>query len=104
MDERDMPRRAVVSQIAEAHGFTKIEAEKILKTALDAIALQIGTRGKFHIAEIGSVSVAPRQPRRYFNPRTLENSVSEGDVALKIKISKSMKTKIIRQRQKESSK
>lgn len=91
MVERDMPRRAVVSQIADTHGVTKVEAEAILRTALSAIAEQIASRGRFHIAEVGSITFSRRRPRRYFNPRTREESVSDGDVALKIKISKSMK-------------
>lgn len=91
MSERDMPRRSVVSKIAEEHDLTKVEAEKVLRTALGAIAEQLAERGRFHIAEIGSVTVAERRPRRYFNPRTKKETVSSGDVALKIKISKAMK-------------
>jgi nucleoid DNA-binding protein len=91
MSERDMPRRSVVSKIADEHGLTKIEAEKVLRTALKAIAGQLSKRGRFHIAEIGSVTIAERRPRRYFNPRTKKETVSSGDVALKIKISKAMK-------------
>ena len=95
MVERDMPRRAVVSQIADTHGVTKVEAEEILRTALSAISEQIASRGRFHIAEVGSITFSRRRPRRYFNPRTREESVSEGDVALKIKISKAMKARLM---------
>lgn len=94
MLERDMPRRAVVSKIADAHGVTKVEAERILRTALSAVAEQIALRGRFHLAEVGSISFSKRQPRRYFNPRTRADSVSEGDIALKIKISKSMRQRL----------
>ena len=94
MLERDMPRRAVVSQIAETHGVTKVEAERILRTALTAVAEQIAVRGRFHIAEVGSISFSRREPRRYFNPRTRTDAVSGGDIALKIKISKAMRQRL----------
>jgi len=94
MIDRDMPRRAVVSKIAEAHGVTKVEAERILRTALSAVAEQIAARGRFHLAEVGSISFSRREPRRYFNPRTRVDSVSEGDIALKIKISKAMRQRL----------
>lgn len=86
-----MPRRAVVSKIADEHGVTKVEAEKILRTALSEIARQLGERGRFHVAEVGSITVAKRKPRRYYNPRTGKETISTGDFALKIKISKAMR-------------
>ena len=95
MTDRDMPRRSVVSDIADAHGLTKVEAEKVLETTLEAIANQIAERGRFHIAEFGSVSVKVRPPRPYFNPKTEVMSVSDGDVSLKIRISKAMKERLI---------
>ena len=91
MSERDMPRRAVVSKIAEDHNLTKVEAEKVLRTALKEIAQHLVKRGRFHIAEVGSITVARRKPRKYYNPRTKSETVSSGDFALKIKISKSLK-------------
>jgi nucleoid DNA-binding protein len=95
MVERDMPRRAVVSKIADTHGVPKVEAELILRTALSAIAEQIALRGRFHVAEVGSITSSKRRPRKYFNPRTREESISDGDIALKIKISKSMKSLLL---------
>lgn len=95
-DQKDMPRKAVITKIAESHGLSKVEAEKILRTTLEAIGVELKKRGRFHIAEIGSVTVAKRNPRRYFNPRTQEESVSDGDVSLKIKISKAMRTRLLR--------
>ncbi len=86
-----MPRRAVVSKIAAEHELTKVEAERVLRTALSEIAHQLAERGRFHVAEVGSITVSKRKPRRYYNPRTKEETISQGDFALKIKISKSMK-------------
>ena len=86
-----MPRRAVVSRISDDHGLTKVEAEKILRTALTEIARQLAERGRFHVAEVGSITVSKRKPRKYYNPRTGKETVSSGDFALKIRISKSMK-------------
>lgn len=94
MSDKDMPRKAVINKVADENGLTKVEAERVLRSALDAIADQIATRGRFHIAEIGSVSKADRRPRRYFNPRTGVDSVSTGDVALKINISKQMRQRL----------
>lgn len=94
MSAKDLPRRAVIAEIAKAHSMTKIEAEQILRTALSAIADQLAERERFHIAEIGSITVAERNPRRYFNPRTRKESISEGVFALKIRISKAMKHRL----------
>lgn len=94
MADKDMPRRSVVSEIAERHRMTKVEAERVLRTALGSIARQLAIRGRFHVAEIGSISVSERNPRRYFNPRTREESVSDGDSALKIRVSKAMRRKL----------
>ena len=94
MADKDMPRKAVIKNLAESHGMSKAEAERVLRTALTAIAGQLALRGRFHIAEIGSVSLAQRPPRRYFNPRTKNEAVSEGDVTLKINISKQMRERV----------
>lgn len=91
-----MPRKAVIAQVAQDQGVSKIEAERLVRTVLNAIASELSDRGRFHIAEIGSVSVAARPPRRYFNPRTRSDAVSHGDTALKINISKQMRERIIR--------
>lgn len=89
------PRKSVIARVAKAHGITKVESERILRTALEGIAEEIALRGRFHVAEIGSITAAPRRPRRYFNPRTLREAVSDGDVALKISISKKMRAKML---------
>lgn len=89
-----MPRKAVITQVAGDQGVSKIDAERIVRTVLEAVASELAKRGRFHIAEIGSVSVATRPPRRYFNPRTLSEDVSHGDTALKINISKQMRERL----------
>ena len=89
-----MPRKAVISKLAESHEMSKVEAERVLRTALLAIGEQLAGRGRFHVAEIGSITVAKRPPRRYFNPRTKSEAVSEGDYSLKINISKQMRKRI----------
>jgi nucleoid DNA-binding protein len=90
----DMPRKTVIAQVARQHGVSKVEAEKIVRTVLESVAAELAARGRFHIAEVGSVTVAERPPRRYFNPRTGEESVSGGGKALKINISKHMKARL----------
>ena len=92
----EMPRKSVVARIADVHNVSKVDAERIMRTVLDAIAEELAERGRFHVAEIGSITVAERRPRRYFNPRTLKESVSGGDHALKINISKRMKGRLFR--------
>jgi DNA-binding protein HU-beta len=94
MTEKDMPRKAVVSRVAITHGLPKTKAEQVVRTVLEAIAEELARRDRFHIAEIGSVSVAERSPRLYFNPRTREEAVSSGDTALKINISKQMRERL----------
>ncbi len=94
MADKDMPRKAVISRLAESHQMSKIEAERVLRTVMTSVAEQLADRGRFHIAEIGSVSIAKRPPRRYFNPRTKSEALSEGDVSLKINISKQMRKRI----------
>lgn len=88
-----MPRKAVINRLSECHGISKIEAERMLRTVMTSVAEQLSERGRFHIAEIGSVSIAKREPRRYFNPRTKQDAVSGGDVSLKINISKQMRAR-----------
>ena len=66
-----------------------------MRTVLEGVAEELAERGRFHVAEIGSITVAPRRPRRYFNPRTLKEAVSDGDAALKINISKSMRARML---------
>lgn len=94
MTQQDMPRKTVISEIASQSGVSKVDAERILRIAMSAVAAEIAARGRFHIAEIGSISVARRPPRRFFNPRTRKESVSSGDVSLKINISKKMRRKL----------
>ena len=94
MNDKDMPRRAVVCRIAEDHGMTKTDAERVLRDALDEIAEQLVERGRFHIAEIGSLHLSERAPRKYFNPRTNVQDVSRGDIALKINISKKLRRRL----------
>lgn len=89
-----MPRKAVIAKVAADHGLPKTEAEKVVRTVLVAITDELACRERFHIAEISSVTVARRPPRRYFNPRTREESVSSGDKALKINISKQMRKRL----------
>ena len=94
MADKDMPRKAVIARVAKDHGVSKMEAERLLRGVLNAIAEELADRSRFHIAEIGSLSVAKRPPRRYFNPRTEAVAVSDGDVALKVNISKQMRERL----------
>jgi|TARA_R100000687_G_C6386837_1_gene135375 nucleoid DNA-binding protein len=94
MAEKDMPRKAVIARVAKENSISKTEAEQLVHSVLDAVAVEICQRGRFHIAEIGSVSVAERPPRRYFNPRTRKEAVSQGDQVLKINISKQMRERL----------
>ena len=94
MADKDMPRKAVINRLSESHDMSKIEAERVLRTVMETVAEQLVQRGRFHIAEIGSVSIAKRPPRRYFNPRTKKEALSEGDISLKINISKQMRSRI----------
>lgn len=96
MADMDMPRKAVISKLAERHDISKVEAERVLRTALESIGEQIALRGRFHVAEIGSITVAERPPRKYFNPRTKKEAISSGDISLKINISKKMRSRIDR--------
>lgn len=89
-----MPRKSVISKIADNHGVSKVEAERIMRTVLDGVAEELADRGRFHVAEIGSITIARRRPRRYFNPRTLQESVSGGDFALKLNISRRMRARL----------
>ena len=90
----DMPRKAVISKVAAENGISKVEAEKIIRSVLSSIAEELSDRYRFHIAEIGSVSVVKREPRPYFNPRSGNETMSEGKTALKINISKQMRARL----------
>jgi len=94
MSTREMPRKAVIARIADSQNLTKVEAEKMLQAVLNEIAQEIAERGRFHIAEIGSVSVVHRRPRRFFDPRNQTEAMSAGSTSLKINMSKAMRTRI----------
>lgn len=94
MTDNEMPRKAVVARVASENNLSKVDAERVLRTALNAIAHELKARGRFHLAEIGSITIAKRRPRRYFNPRTRKDAVSDGDVSLKINISKQMRERL----------
>lgn len=89
-----MPRKAVITRVAAEQGISKVEAERLVRAVLESVAEELAERGRFHVAEIGSVTVARRPPRRYFNPRTSAVSLSAGDVALKVNISKQMRERL----------
>jgi len=91
MSENGMPRRSVINRVAEENNLSKVEAERIVRSVLSAVAKELADRGRFYVAEIGSILVAERAPRRYFDPRTKKDAVSTGDVSLKINISKAMR-------------
>lgn len=97
MTEKDMPRKALVAQVATENNLSKVEAERVVRTTLNAVAKELAARGRFHLAEIGSISIAVRRPRRYFNPRTRKDAISDGDVSLKINISKQMRERLNRE-------
>lgn len=94
MIDKDMPRKAVVNKIAAENKLSKVEAEHVMRSVLLSIAEELAERSRFHIAEIGSITVAERPPRRYFNPRTRKQAVSQGDTSLKINISKQMRRRL----------
>lgn len=94
MEEKDMPRRSVICRVADEQGVTRTEAERIVRSVLEAVASELSERGRFHVAEIGSIRLSERAPRRYFNPRTKVEDVSRGDVVLKINISKKMRRRV----------
>lgn len=85
------PRKTLIESVATKHALSKADADRIISIVFDAIANEVVDKGRFHIAEIGSITAQCRAPRPYFNPRTKQEEVSKGTVSLKISISKKMR-------------
>ncbi|MBV5329687.1 MAG: HU family DNA-binding protein, partial [Chlorobium sp.] len=63
-----MNKSELVTQVAESAGLSKIEAEKALKSVLDAIAKALGNDETVTLIGFGSFSVTTRAARTGRNP------------------------------------
>ncbi|MBV5341488.1 MAG: HU family DNA-binding protein, partial [Deltaproteobacteria bacterium] len=65
-----MNKAELVTQVAESAGLTKIEAEKSLKSMLEAIATALAKEETVTLIGFGSFSVTTRAARTGRNPQT----------------------------------
>ncbi|MEK7579397.1 MAG: HU family DNA-binding protein [Patescibacteria group bacterium] len=67
-----MNKAALVERIAERHGVTKADAERIMDTLIDSITGTLKGGGEVAIAGLGMWKVRARAARTARNPRTGE--------------------------------
>jgi DNA-binding protein HU-beta len=65
-----MNKTELVNNIAETEGITKIEADKVVKSALDSIAKSLANNETVTLIGFGSFSVTTRAARTGRNPQT----------------------------------
>lgn len=65
-----MNKAALVERIAERHGVTKADAERIMDTVIDSITSTLKGGGEVAIAGLGAFKVRARAARTARNPRT----------------------------------
>jgi DNA-binding protein HU-beta len=65
-----MNKTELINNVAEAAGLTKIEAEKVVKSALDSIAKTLANNESVTLIGFGSFSVSTRAARTGRNPQT----------------------------------
>jgi DNA-binding protein HU-beta len=89
-----MNKAELVSQVAESAGLTKIEAEKTLKSLLEAIATALANEETVTFVGFGSFSVTTRAARTGRNPQTgKEIQIAEKKV-VKFNVGKNLKETI----------
>lgn len=67
-----MNKAALVERIAERHGVTKADAERIMDTIIDSITGSLKSGQEVSIAGLGMFKVRDRAARTARNPRTGE--------------------------------
>jgi len=86
-----MNKAELVTQVAESAGLTKIEAEKSLKSMLEAIATALAKEETVTLIGFGSFSVTTRAARTGRNPQTgKEIQIGEKKV-VKFNVGKNLK-------------
>ena len=89
-----MNKAELVSHVAESAGLTKIEAEKTLKSLLEAIATALANEETVTFVGFGSFSVTTRAARTGRNPQTgKEIQIAEKKV-VKFNVGKNLKEAI----------
>jgi DNA-binding protein HU-beta len=89
-----MNKAELVSQIAESAGLTKIEAEKGLKSLLEAIGTALAKDETVTLVGFGSFSVTTRAARTGRNPQTgKEIQIAEKKV-VKFNVGKNLKESV----------
>jgi DNA-binding protein HU-beta len=88
-----MNKAELVSQVAESAGLTKIEAEKTLKSLLEAIATALANEETVTFVGFGSFSVTTRAARTGRNPQTGKEIQIAEKKAVKFNVGKNQKTK-----------
>lgn len=68
--QNHMNKQALVERIAERHGVTKADAERIMDTVIDSITSTLKGGGEVAIAGLGAFKVRARAARTARNPRT----------------------------------
>ncbi len=89
-----MNKAELVSKVAESAGLTKIEAEKALKSFLEAIAKSLTQEETVTLVGFGSFSVTTRAARTGRNPRTGKEIQIAEKKAVKFNVGKNLKESV----------
>jgi DNA-binding protein HU-beta len=89
-----MNKSELVSKVAEATGFTKVEAEKTLKSVLEVIAKALANDESITLVGFGSFSVTTRASRTVRNPQTGKKMKIAEKKIVKFKVGKLLKDSV----------
>ena len=86
-----MNRNELISEMASKTEITKTQAELVLKTLLETIAVTIRQKGKMIIKGLGTFTATPRAARKGRNPQTGEEMTIPATVLPGFKTASSLK-------------
>ena len=87
-------RSDLMKLLAHKHNLTPFEAERLVKTILDAIAQALSQRKRIELRGFGSFESRYRTPRAARNPKTGEKVQTEGKYSVHFKAGKELRERV----------
>ncbi len=91
---RTVTKKELVNRIAEKTGVTKVVAQEIIQSFLDAIISELAVGNRLEFREFGVFESRERAARRAQNPRTLEKVDVPAKRIVKFKVGRMMRQKV----------
>ncbi len=85
-----MNKTDLINSVAEATGMTKVDAEKAIKSMIDAVIKELSNGGGITLIGFGTFSIAERASRTGKNPRTGESIEIPAKKVVKFKPGKAL--------------